>query len=74
MSNVVPFRRAEAISKYRDSLGDKEVAQDQALTIQDYYHKRGFDWVKVWVDTYRKMDGSKDYYVRSNLVFRVPSL
>jgi len=59
-------------SKYRDSLGDKSVAQEQADIIQDYYHKRGFSWVKVWVDVHRKVDGQREFYVRSNLVFRVP--
>lgn len=59
-------------SRYRDSLGDKAVAQEQADTIQDYYHKRGFQWVKVWVDVHRKIDGGRDFFVRSNIIFNTP--
>lgn len=68
MDNNREIKRFRSVPDY---IGDLEASKSLASTIEKSYHAKGHTGVKVWVETdYRT--GSPHYYVRSNVVMRVP--
>jgi hypothetical protein len=58
-----------------DYLTDSGHAEVLRRRVENYYHNQGFHSVKVWIDSEKKTEeGSKFYYIRSNLKFKVPKL
>lgn len=51
----------------RDWIGDKYSASVLARRIENFWHKKGFSLVKVWVEPFHS-NGLKMYAVRSNIV------
>lgn len=47
-------------------------ARQLANAIEQYWHRKGYKWVRVWLVKDEKTTTAKLYYVRSNLKFRVP--
>jgi len=42
--------------------------------LEQYYHQRGFDWVKVWLEPEIQMSGRKFWNIRSNITFNCDSI
>lgn len=56
-----------------DYLTDSGHAETMRRRLENYYHTQGYTNVKVRIETERKTEeGSKFYYIRSNLKFTVP--
>ena len=55
-----------------DYCGDKEAAMELKERFEAYYHKRGYKWVKAWLEI-EKRDKSVLYCLRSNIQFTVPT-
>ena len=52
-----------------DYLGNFWNARNLARQIQDYWHRRGFYWVRVWVEKNEKCGPATVYLTRSNIKF-----
>ncbi len=73
MSNIVEFRGPHIMTLGKtDYIKNKGAAQEMAEEIEDYYHRRGHKHIKVWVEE-RGMGQNREYDVRSNICFKVPS-
>lgn len=53
----------------RDYCEDISAARDLAKRIQDYWHKRGQSWVKIWLEPIDLPSGRKRWDIRGNIVF-----
>jgi hypothetical protein len=56
----------------KDYYEDRFAAKELAIKIQDYYHQRGYDHVKVWLEEELQSSGRKFWNIRSNIVFKTP--
>ena len=57
-----------------DYVGSREAAQNLVERLGHYYHKRGYHWVKVWIEPGLTASGRRYFNVRSNLAFKVPQI
>jgi len=57
--------------KQRDYVGDREAAGELAKRLQEYYHKRGYTEIRVWVEPELSSRNRKLWGIRSNIVFNV---
>lgn len=58
--------------KIPDYIEDKSAAQHLVNSLHDYYHRRGYHSVKVWLEPETMASGRRHWYIRSNIVFSVP--
>jgi predicted rRNA methylase YqxC with S4 and FtsJ domains len=61
----------------KDYIRDKEASKELAEKIQNWYHKRGYKSVRVWVEHEKIFNVNgviTNFYVRSNLKFDVASI
>lgn len=58
----------------RDYCGDKLAARDLAKKIQDYWHKRGYTSVKIWLEPHDSLSGKTRWDIRGNIIFKTPEL
>lgn len=61
--------------KIPDYLTDSGHAEVLRRRVEAYYHNQGMHHVKAWIESEKKVEdgGARFYYVRSNLVFKVPT-
>jgi len=63
----------------KDYIKNKYAAEELVETVRDWWHRRGFTQVKVWVETEQAKSeyGTKlppTYSVRSNITFSVDTI
>lgn len=67
LENIVSLGRSS-----KDYSMDLAAARDMARNIQDYWHKRGYTWVKIWLEPHETPSGQKRWDIRGNIAFAPP--
>lgn len=57
-----------------DYTGDRNHANDLARKLQDFYHKRGYQEVRVWVEPEFINSDRRIFGVRSNISFSLQNI
>ena len=55
-----------------DYIENREAAKELVDRLMDYYHRRGYTNVKIWLEPDTQASGRRFFYVRSNITFKVP--
>ena len=64
LENIVRFDKTN-----RDYCTDLVAAKDLAKRIEGYWHKQGYESVRVWVEGVALATGSKRWEVRGNILY-----
>jgi hypothetical protein len=69
LDKIISITRTE-----RNYCEDYNAAKDLAIKIQNYWHKKGFSKVRVWLEPIDLANGSKRYDIRGNIEFNCASI
>ncbi len=58
----------------KDYTENKYHAKELVDKLLDYYHKRGFTFVKAWLEPEIQASGRRFWNIRSNITFTVPQI
>lgn len=60
----------------KDYLKNKPASIELAKRLQDFYHKKGYSFIKVWVEDFpSETPETPEYYsIRSNIKFNVANI
>jgi hypothetical protein len=56
----------------KDYVRNKFATLELRDQIEQYWHKKGYTWVKVWVEDFKREGQPTEFYIRSNIVYKVP--